>query len=60
MEGLQVTKFVFRYSNGYLEVYRRFQGDFFCWERGVKWEDLSMEEFILEEENLHEGERRIF
>ena len=25
---------VFTYSNGYWEVYRRFQGDFFCWGGG--------------------------
>ena len=48
------------YSNGYLEVYRRFQGDFLVsWEAGCKegdmlWE-LSLEEFIMGEENFYEG-----
>ena len=52
---------MFTYINGYCEVYRRFEGDFFwfggggsCWV-GVTWEDLSMEEFVIGEENFNEG-----
>ena len=49
---------VFTYSNGYWEVYRRFQGDFFglgeSW-RGVTWEDLSMEERFIGEETFNGG-----
>ena len=47
------------YTNGYWEVYRRFQEDCFGWGRG--WEEggmlgeLSIEEFVKGEENLHEG-----
>ena len=38
---------------------RRFQGDFFGvggkpWEE-VTWEDFSLEEFIMGEENFHDG-----
>ena len=45
-------------SSGYYEVY--FRGAFFVlgWEWvGVRvtWEDLSMEEFIMREDNFHEG-----
>ena len=39
-------------------MYRRFQGDFSRWGgggSGVTWEDLSMEEYIMREENFHEG-----
>ena len=50
---------MFTYSNGYWEVYRRFQGDFFGWGGGLRGggygEDLSMEEFVMGEENFHEG-----
>ena len=49
---------MFTYSNGYWEVYRRFQGDSFGLGeklRGVTWEDLSMEEFVLGEEHFNEG-----
>ena len=51
---------VFTYSNGYWEVYRRFQGDIFglgggeIW-RGVKLEDLSMEERFIGEETFNGG-----
>ena len=47
-----------KYSNGYYEVYRRFQGTFSGWGgggSGVTWEVLSMEEFIMRQENFHEG-----
>ena len=42
-------------SNGYYEVYRHFQGEFFAlgWGEGgvgVTWEDLFMEDFIMREE----------
>ena len=45
-------RLVFTYSNGYWEVYRRFHRDFFGWAggeklKGVTWEDLSMEEFVI-------------
>ena len=48
------------YNNGYWEVYRRFKGDFCALTgrglgRGVKWEDLSMEKYIMREENFYEG-----
>ena len=51
---------VITYSNGYWEVYGRFQGDFFLvWEGelrwGVKWEDLSIEELLMGEETFNEG-----
>ena len=50
---------VFTYSNGYWEVYRRFQGDIFGLEGelrgGVTWEDLSMEELLMGEETLNGG-----
>ena len=42
-------------------MYRRFQGDFLVvggWGeklREVTWEDLSMEEFVMGEENFNEG-----
>ena len=47
---------LFTYTNGYWEVYRRFQWDFFGL-RGVggTWKDLSMEEFVMGEENFNEG-----
>ena len=46
-------------SNGYLEVYRRFQRDFLIG-GGVQKEgdalgELSLWEFIMGEENFHEG-----
>ena len=50
---------VLTYSNGYWEVYRRFREDIFGWGRG--WEEgdilgeLSFEEFVMGEENFHEG-----
>ena len=50
---------VFTYSNGYWEVYRRFQEDFFLvlgegWGGGgVTWEDLPMEEFFMGEETFN-------
>ena len=48
---------VFIYSDGYWEVYRRFQF-FFCLGgdlRGVMWENISMEKLIMGEENFNEG-----
>ena len=52
---------VFTYTNDYWEVYRRFQGDFFGFGEeswgggGVTWEDLSMEELLMGEENFNGG-----
>ena len=51
---------MFTYSNGYWEVYRLFQGDFFGWGwEGLKgeviWGELSMVEFVMGKENFHEG-----
>ena len=55
---------MFTYSNGYWEVYRRFQGDFFGlggYLRGRDTgEDLSMEELLMGEETFNGGGRRIF
>ena len=53
---------VFPYSNGYWEVYRRFQVDFFglggeLRGGGVTWEGFSMEELFMGEENLMKGTR---
>ena len=52
---------MFTNSNGYWEVYGRFQGDFFglagrveVW-GGVTWEDLSMEKLLMWEETFNEG-----
>ena len=49
---------MFTYSNGYWEVYRRFQGDFFVWAwgsgEGAIWEDLSLEEYFMGEEKFNE------
>ena len=48
----------FTYSNGYWEVYRCFQGDFFGLEervRGVSWEDISMKKLLMGEDNFNEG-----
>ena len=49
---------VFTYSNGYWEVYRRFQGDFFGlgwgWGEGAMWEDLLLEEYVMGEEKFNE------
>ena len=47
------------YSNGYWEVYRCFQEDFLVG-GGVEKEgdilgELSIEEFVMGEENFHEG-----
>ena len=46
---------VLTYSNGYWEVYRRFQGIFLVWGVGLReramWEDLSLEEYVMREEN---------
>ena len=44
---------MFRYSNGYWEVYRRFQGDWGSGE-GAIWEDLSLEEYFMGEEKFNE------
>ena len=54
---------VFTYSNGYWEVYRRFQGDF-RWgggrvRKGDMLGELSMEEFVTREK-IQWTERRIF
>ena len=50
---------MFTYDNGYWEVYRHFQGDFLIWGRGWKEGDMlgeiSIEEFVMGEENFHEG-----
>ena len=52
----------FTYSNGYWEVYGRFQGDFFglggrveVGGGGGTWADLSMEKLIMVEEIYNEG-----
>ena len=50
---------VFTYSNGYWEVYRRFQGDFILfwgwgWGEEAMLEDLSLEESVMEEEVFKE------
>ena len=49
---------MFRYSNGYWEVYRRYQGDFLVWVwgsgEGAIWEDLSLEEYLMGEEKFNE------
>ena len=50
---------VLTYSNGYWEVYRRFQGDFLVgqrgWEEGDMLGELSIEAYVMGEENFHEG-----
>ena len=50
---------VLTYSNGYWEVYRGFQEDFLVggrgWEEGDMLGELSVEEFVMGEENFHEG-----
>ena len=49
---------MFTYSNGYWEVYRRFQVFFFVWVwgsgEGAIWEDLSLEEYFMGEEKFNE------
>ena len=49
---------MFTYSNGYWEVYRRYQGDFLVWVwgsgEGAIWEDLSLEEYFRGEEKFNE------
>ena len=50
---------VFTYSNGYWELYRRFQWDLFVWggrelRRGATWENPSMKEFVTGQENFNE------
>ena len=49
---------VFPHSNGYWEVYERFQGVFFGWgeglRRGVLRREFSIEEFVVGEGNFHE------
>ena len=50
---------VFTYNNGYWEVYRRFQGDFFGFGgrvegEGAMWEDLSLEKYVTGEEKFNE------
>ena len=50
---------MFTYSNGYWEVCRRFQGDFFGLGGGLRgrvtWDDISMEKLFMREENFNEG-----
>ena len=47
------------YSNGYWEVYRRLQGDFYGFfgggslGEGVTWEDVSTKELFMGEENFN-------
>ena len=47
------------YSNGYWEVYRRFQGDFLVGggvdKRGICWGVLSIEEFVMEKKIFMKG-----
>ena len=47
---------MFIYSNGYWEVYRRFQGGNFGLGGGISWGFtwVYMEEFVMEEENFNE------
>ena len=49
---------VFTYSNGYWEVHRSFQGEFFGLgvglRRGAMWEDLTLEEYVMWEEKFNE------
>ena len=49
---------MFTYSNGYWDVYRRYQGDFLVWVwgsgEGAIWEDLSLEEYFMGEEKFNE------
>ena len=48
---------VITYSNGYWEVYRRFQVDFVLgwgWGEGAMLEDLSLEESVMGEEKFNE------
>ena len=50
---------VFTYSNGYWEVYRRFQGDFILFGGGAEGggamlEDLSLEESVMGEEKFND------
>ena len=56
---------VFTYNNGYWEVYRRFQGDFFGFGVGLRggamWGDLTLEKYVMGEEKFNEkGARRIW
>ena len=50
---------MFTFSDGYWEVYRRFQGDLFGLggrvEGGGMWKDVFMEKLLMEEENFNEG-----
>ena len=47
------------YSNGYWELYRRFQEDFLNggrgWEEGDMLGECAIEEFVMGEEIFHEG-----
>ena len=50
----------FAYSNGYWEVYRRFQGYFFGWKEGLRrggyvGETFHGGIFVMGEEDFHEG-----
>ena len=56
---------VFTYSNGYWEVYRRFQGNFFwseggSWVEGLRGRKFHMEEILMGEDTFNGGGRRIF
>ena len=56
---------VFTYNNGYWEVYRRFQGDFFLvlgvgLREGAMWEDLSLEKYAMGEKFNEKGAGRIW
>ena len=56
---------VFIYSNGYWEVYRRFQGDFFWFGGGIEgrgtiWEDLSLEEYVMGEDEFNENDAEFY
>ena len=50
---------VLTYSNGYWEVYRRFQEDFFGLGEGLRRGGYAggtfLREFVMGEENFHEG-----
>ena len=45
---------MFTCSNGYWEVYRHFQGDFFGLGVGDIREDLSLEEYVMGEVRFNE------
>ena len=50
---------VFSYNNGYWEVYRRFQGEFFWFGgwvlgEGAMWDQLYLDEHVMGEEKFNE------